>query len=395
MPNLYPFRRLIVLAIAAAPLVMTLPAHAQQGATPTPLPMIVPFTATPAPTAIPVVLATLPASASVSMRAEPPPAALMSTPGSARLDGLRMVYQQFNRCSAAALTMQLSFFGWQGSYDDAIRGLNPNIDDVAVRLDEMAAFARSYGYGAIEGIGGTPGLLKALVAAGFPVLVEFAYYDGDGGDRDWMSHNRVVMGYDDAAGVFLTYDSLLGAGDDGQGRPVPYDVFDERWRAFNRDYLIVYWREQEMNLRAMLGAHWDANANAEWALAQNLDAVDAGTADNFTYFNLGETYAALGRYQEAADAFDSARRAGLPFRVWWYQYGVFEAYLALGRNQDVLDLGRSVVQTSAGVEEIYYYLGRAYEQMGDVTSARANYEASAWRNPSFTPAVQAAARLGA
>jgi len=69
-----------------------------------------------------------------------PPASL---PSSARLTGITPVYQDFNRCSAAALTMQLSYFGWKGTYTDTIHALNPNSDDVAVRLDEMAAFANS------------------------------------------------------------------------------------------------------------------------------------------------------------------------------------------------------------------------------------------------------------
>src|SRR5215475_676331 len=75
-----------------------------------------------------------------------PPTAL---PPSARLTGITMVYQDFNRCSAAALTMQLSYFGWKGTYTDTIRALNPNSDDVAVRLDEMAAFAEQQGLKAI------------------------------------------------------------------------------------------------------------------------------------------------------------------------------------------------------------------------------------------------------
>src|SRR5450432_3446833 len=64
-----------------------------------------------------------------------------SLPSSARLTGFTPVYQLFNRCAAGALTMQLSYFGWKGTYYDTIHALNPNADDVAVRMDEMAAFA--------------------------------------------------------------------------------------------------------------------------------------------------------------------------------------------------------------------------------------------------------------
>ena len=39
----------------------------------------------------------------------------------------------------------------------------------------------------------------------------------------------------------------------------------------------------------------------------------------------------------AASAFDEARRIGLPYRMLWYQFGPFEAYLRVGRYQDVID----------------------------------------------------------
>src|SRR3954471_16713456 len=112
-----------------------------------------------------------------------PPASL---PSSARLTGITPVYQDFNRCSAAALTMQLSYFGWKGTYTDTIHALNPNSDDVAVRLDEMAAFAEQQGLKAVFRNGGTLDLLRALVAGGFPVLIENVYYDGPGAFKDWM-----------------------------------------------------------------------------------------------------------------------------------------------------------------------------------------------------------------
>ena len=111
--------------------------------------------------------------------------AAASLPAATRLTGLTPIWQQINRCSGAALTMQLSYFDeFGGTYDDVIRYLNPHLDDVAVRLDEMAAYAGTIGLRAVERTGGTVGLLKALVAGGFPVLVENSYFDGADGLND-------------------------------------------------------------------------------------------------------------------------------------------------------------------------------------------------------------------
>lgn len=314
-------------------------------------------------------------------------------PISTRLTGLRAVYQQFNRCSAAALTIQLSYFGWQGTYDDTIRGLNPHAEDVAVRLDEMIGFAEANGLRAIERVGGTLDMLKALVAGGFPVLVENIYYDGPDSFRDWMGHNRVIMGYDDTLEVLYSFDSLLGNGEDGQGRPIPYADIDVRWKPFNRDYLVIYRPEEEERLQAIMGDHWDPIYNAEWALAQSQAELNTEHADSFTLFNIGSSLVALGRYEEAADYFDQARGLGLPWRMLWYQYGPFEAYYQMGRYDDVLQMARDVIASTPGVEEVYYYAALAYQAQGDMLRAEANYQVAIQRNVDYDAAIEALARM--
>jgi tetratricopeptide (TPR) repeat protein len=331
--------------------------------------------------------------APVSTAAAPPNFTVASLPPSTRLAGLSPVYQQVNRCSSAALTIQLSYFGYQGSYDDTIRFLNPHAEDVAVRLDEMAQYAELQGLRAVARIGGTLDLLRMLVGNGFPVLIENVYYDGPGAFQDWMAHNRVVMGYDDALQTVYVFDSLLGNGADGQGRAIPYAEIDERWKAFNRDYLVLYRPEEEERIRAILGDQWDTTANAQWALEQSQAELNTERADSFTLFNAGSSLVELGRYEEAADYFDQARALGLPWRMLWYQYGPFEAYYHTGRYDDVLQLAHQVIADISGVEEAYYYAGLAYEAQGDTLRARSNYEVAVMRNANFAAARAALAQI--
>ena len=306
--------------------------------------------------------------------------AVMSLPPVVQLEGLDMVWQSVNRCSAGALTILLSYYDWEGDYSTTIRGLNPSLDDVSVRLEEMVTFVNGYGFQAIERTGGTIDLLKLLTANGFPVLVENSYYDGGDINRDWMSHNRVITGYDDAKGVLYSFDSLLGAGPDGKGREVTYADFDERWRPFNRDYLILYQRGDEPLLQALLAESWDETANAEWTLAQAEAELNGATPDSYAAFNVGSALVQLGRYEEAAAAYDRARGAGLPWRMMWYQFGPFEAYLRTGRYQDVVDMARAVITAHAGIEETYYYIALAYAAQGDIPRAQSNLEVALQRN---------------
>lgn len=324
------------------------------------------------------------------------PAELLTTlPPSARLSGLRPVYQLPNRCSAAALTILLSYYGWQGTYTQAINHLNTHVEDVAVRIEEMVDYVRAQGLNAITRIGGSIDLLRRLVAEGFPVLVENSYFEGGGGFNSWLGHNRVVMGYDDSRQQFLTYDSLLGHGINNAGRPMSYELLEERWRAFNRNYLIIYRPEDEARLQMILDVDWDPELNALRTLLLNQAEIDAGIEDGFTWFNIGSSLMGLGRYAEAVEAYARADQLGLPFRMLWYQYGPFEAWYLTGQYDLMLQRGAQVLRTTPGVEEIYYYMGLAYEAQGDLLRAAGQFEMAVARNRGFTAASFALARVRA
>jgi len=316
---------------------------------------------------------------------------LVSLPETIRLAGLSPVYQQINRCAAAALTIALSYYDWTGDYTRTINGLNTYADDVAVRLDEMVAFVAAEGLRAIERTGGTIDLLRLLIASGYPVLVENSYFEAAGFNY-WMGHNRVVMGYDDATQTFYTFDSLLGNGPDNTGRPMTYADLDDKWRAFNRGYLVVYRPEQEAELFALLGTQADRAANWEHTRQQAAAEIEM-LGDGFAYFNYGTALTALGEYAAAAAAFDHAFSVRLPWRMLWYQYGPFEAYYQLGRYDDVLRLAADVRRNTGGVEETFYYAGRAYEALGNFDRAREYYTIASARNRHYAAPVAALARL--
>lgn len=306
-------------------------------------------------------------------------------PSQVRLNGLQMLWQQYNRCSPTALYIQLSYFGYSGSATDIVQWLNPYAEDVSVRLEELIGFAETQGLRGIERTGGTIELMKRVVAAGFPVLVENAYWHRND-NNDWMSHNRILMGYDEGSLYF--FDPLLGPGDDHTGYAIRNEEFDRRWRDFNRDFMILYRPEDEARLQAALGEHWDVEANAEWTLAQSQAEWEANQ-DVFSIYNVGAALNTLGRYEEAAQAFDTALAIGLPWRFFWYRFEALEAYLQVGRYQDVINLVQRTLANYSDIQEMYYYIGRAYQGQGNIDRARANFLAALARNANY-PAAQAA-----
>jgi tetratricopeptide (TPR) repeat protein len=262
---------------------------------------------------------------------------------------------------------------------EAAQFLKPNRDDKNVSPDQLAAYARTTGMEAMVRQGGTIDQLKLFLSNNLPVLAEtWLVHDGDG-----LGHYRLVTGYDDATGQFSTLDSL-----NGPDFKVSYEQFDTDWRVFNRLYIIVYPPEQAATVAAIIGADMDDTAMYERLLAEAKTEAEANPNDAIAFFNQGEALTRLGRFQEAATAFDRARQIGLHWRRLWYQFSPFEAYYALGRYQDVLDLTEATIKGSGGLEEAYYYRGLALQASGQ-PGAEQEFQAALDYNPNFAPAAEA------
>jgi len=337
-------------------------------------------------------------SAAPTETLSPSPTSLPSPtpPISLTLTGFRHEHQGWNNCGPSTLAMALSYLGRTETQYDAAPVLKPDPEDKNVSLWEMEAYVEDLGLGALTRVGGTLGRLKALVRAGFSVIVE-TWYVSDPSDQ--MGHYRLIVGYDDAAREFLTYDSLHGP-----DVAVDYQAMDELWRVFNRAYMVVYSPAQEAELERLLGPDADDVAMYQRALAvarseaANLPAQCVAYADcddwvGFSWFNVGSSLTSLGRHAEAAPAYDQARDAGLPVRMLWYQFGPYESYYAVGRYEDVIALADVTLQTASNLEESYYWRGKARLAVGDQDGAEADFRKALRYHPEWAPAVDALAGL--
>ena len=290
--------------------------------------------------------------------------------------------QTWNNCGPATISMVLGRLGTASGQAAAARVLKPDPDDKNVGPHELAAYARSHGYGAIVRVNGDLERLRRLLAIGLPVIVETWFVPSPG---DEMGHYRVLVGYDDSSAHFIADDSY-----NGPGVALPYQTLDDLWRVFNRTYVVVYPLERETQVALVLGDHVDERLMYLSAVARALDE-NAERGDAFSFFNLGSALLGLGDADGAAGAYDRARALGLPWRMLWYQFGPFEAYAAVGRWHDVTALAAANLRNAGNLEESHYWLGRAHQAEGDAEAA-----ADAWRtalryNPTFAPAAEALA----
>ena len=78
----------------------------------------------------------------------------------------------------------------------------------------------------------------------------------------------------------------------------------------------------------------------------------------------------------------------------WYQFGWFEAYLAVNRLDDVMALADVTLKNDPYAEEMYYYKGRVFQKCGDDNAAREQFNLALKHNPNFARARQALGQAG-
>jgi tetratricopeptide (TPR) repeat protein len=313
--------------------------------------------------------------------------AARSTPASPEginvlLTGAKQEYQLWNNCGPATLSMNLGFYGWSGSQVEAAKFLKPDQEDKNVSPDQMAEFARSVGFNAAHRVNGTTDLIKAVLRAGVPMLIEKGFEPE--ADLGWMGHYELLVGFNDEKQEFIAMDSYMGP-----YQAVPYAEFEKYWRQFNRTYLAIYPNDVADQVQSILGSQLDDAAMWSGSLATAQQEAAVAPDDPFAWFNLGSSYAALQDWSNAATAYDRARQLGLPWRMPWYQFGWFDAYLQTGRYDDVLALADAVIKITPNIEETYYYKGLALKALGNSAGARSQLELALQRNPNFKPAQDA------
>lgn len=357
-----------------------------------PTPPVQPETADPGDVQ-PTPLLTLTPSPAPTATADP-------LPPYVRIDGLPIIPQKFNNCGPTNLTIVLNHLGVDVDQFDVAGVVRPNYEDRNVSPGELVSYVNEHTpLSAAAFAGGDIALLRRLLAAGFPVIIEKGLIPDEA--TGWMGHYLTVLGYDDSSGHFLVRDTYLGPWrEDGLAS---YEETERYWAQFNGTFVVVFPPEREGELDGILGPVF-ADPVAMWSAAADRarDAIRLAPDDAFAWFNLGTSLTELARlgdsglFNGAAAAYDQARLLGLPPRMLWYQFGPYEAYLAAGRYSDVLALAEATLGNQGGrnVEETYLYQGRALAMTGDEAGARAAFERAAALNPASPVGLAALTALG-
>ena len=115
----------------------------------------------------------------------------------------------------------------------------------------------------------------------------------------------------------------------------------------------------------------------------------------YAWFNLGSNLLYFERYEEAAQAYDTALTLGLPWRFLRYQFGPYITYFNVGRYQDIYDLADATLALTSNAEESLLWRGWAQYRLGDTVGAIEDFQAALNVNPGYQDALYALEFLGA
>ncbi|MBI9050692.1 MAG: C39 family peptidase [Anaerolineaceae bacterium] len=332
-----------------------------------------------------------------------------SIPDSYYASGFKYVDQHgaWNYCAPANLAMALTFWGWEGDRLDVGHSVKPNDNDMNVMPYELESYVNNETpYQAIARVGGDIDLLKQLVAADFPVVVEkgTVIRETSTGQDTWMGHYSYVTGYDDATQMFMTQDSFYTP-----DYEVPYSLLEDEWQGFNYVFLVVYPPEKSAQLMTILGELENEARSYQIALENASSEVYSknGIQTFFAWYNRGSSLSRLQDYGGAAEAFDKAFQtlAAMPegeapkkvMRIVWYETTPYFAYYYTGRYNDVINLATQVMDMATNVpylEESFYWRALARFAVGQDEEAAKDLCTSLEYHPGFAPSEAAMNSFG-
>lgn len=292
------------------------------------------------------------------------------------------IFQSFNNCGPASLSMALSYFGINKSQEELGQELRPwqqaegIHDDKSVTLAELEKKAKEYDLIAYHRPNGSIEMMEQLIAADIPVVTRTWLH----ADED-IGHYRVVKGYDKSAQTIVQDDSFQD-----KNLVYAYNEFNEIWEKFNYEYLVIFPKEKEQIVSSILGENVDKTFAWEQAKNASLTVTQTDPNNIYNYFNLSVAYYNLKEYKKAVEAYEKVSTQ-LPFRTLWYQSEPIMAYYETGNFDKVFEITDEILNgENSAYSELYLVRGNIYKKQGNLDAAKAEYEKAVYYNSNYKEA---------
>lgn len=285
------------------------------------------------------------------------------------------VFQSFNNCGPATLSMALSYLGITKTQAELGQALRPyqvpggDNDDKSVTLQEVADHAKSLGLNSYLRPNGNMETIQKFIANDIPVVT-----------RTWLKadedigHYRVVRGYDKIQNTVLQDDSLQG-----KNLTYSYGDFVKIWQPFNYEYLVIVDQSKKELAEQLLGEEIDEKI--AWRNA--LERIEREQEENDSYhlqFAKSRIYYYLGDYKRSVEEFNKVENS-LSFRTLWYQIEPILAIYETGDYDRLFSLSERILNDqNRAFSELYILRGKAYQKLGNLDAARSEFEKAVMYN---------------
>ncbi|HLB51820.1 hypothetical protein A3F07_04775 [candidate division WWE3 bacterium RIFCSPHIGHO2_12_FULL_38_15] len=295
------------------------------------------------------------------------------------------IFQTFNNCGPASLSMALSYFGIKASQKVIGDGLRPyqnpqgDNDDKSVTLNEMREKAKEYGLIPFHRPNGNINLIKYFIAYDIPIIA-FTWTKPD----EDIGHYRVVKGYDDNSNELIQDDSLQG-----KNLKFKYDDFNVLWHKFNYEYLVLVPKDKVAIAEAILGENKDESKAWKNAIDILTKFLEKNPGDVPARFSLSISYFYIGDYKKSIEQFEMVQ-SKLSKRALWYQIEPIQAYFELGDYNKVFEISDNILNKgNRAFSELYMLRGKIYLIKGELKNAKAEFEKAVFYNKNMEEAQEA------
>ncbi len=295
------------------------------------------------------------------------------------------IFQTFNNCGPAAMSMALSYYGINVTQQELGEQLRPyqnpqgDNDDKSVTLEEVAKKAEEYDLLAYRRPNGNIDIIKLFIANDIPVIARtWLKVDDD------IGHYRIIKGYDDSRGELVQDDSLQG-----KNLWYKYDDFNAIWKKFNFEYLVLVPKEKEQIAQEILGDDAEFEKSWERAVENIQKELNQNSTDTDMRFNLSVALYNIGEYEKSVEEFEKVETS-LSKRTLWYQIEPIKSYYELNDYERVFEITDNILNNgNKAFSELYVLRGDIYKKQGNIEAAREEYEKAVFYNKNLKEAHNA------
>lgn len=292
------------------------------------------------------------------------------------------VYQTFNNCGPAALSMALSYYDIQVSQKILGDELRPyqvtggDNDDKSVTLSELAIQSKKYSLTPYHRPNGSVELIKLFITYDIPVITRTWLHVNDD-----IGHYRVIKGYDSITDKIIQDDSLQGP-----NLSFSSNDFNSMWKKFNYEFLVMVPQDKQTIAEQILGKEQDEQNSWKSAAEQARLQYEEDPSDIYAHFNRSVALYHIGKYQESIEEFEQVQNK-LTFRHLWYQIEPILAYYETGNYDKVLSISDTILNNqNRAFSELHIVRGKSYQKMGDPNKAKQEFEKAVYYNKNLSEA---------